>query len=134
LSAGEESRRPSVRISGGGPDKANLIVFEGTLREPDPSEWLTPLIDEVHEQSIAERVKELVLDLRRLSYANAAGWKCFVYWVKRMNQDRRARYRLSILCSHEHQWQEVGMPALRVFGGDRLVIKFFDGDGTTRTK
>jgi hypothetical protein len=123
-----------VRISGGGTDQANLIVLEGTLREPNPGEWLMPLIDELHQQSIVQRVSELVLDLRRLSYANAAGWKCLVYWIKKMNQDRRARYRLSILCSHEHQWQAVGMPALRVFGGDRLVIKFFDGDGTARSE
>jgi hypothetical protein len=101
------------------------VAFEGLMREPHPDAWFVPLIDEAHAKAVAEQLREVVLDIRRLSYANAAAWKCLVYWVKKMQQDRRACYRLRVLCEEAHSWQHVGMPALRVFGGERLVIELY---------
>jgi hypothetical protein len=117
------STRPQVRITDA--ERELIIAFEGLMREPHPDTWFVPLIDEVHGKAVAEQLRELVLDIRRLSYANAAAWKCLVYWVKKMQQDRRAYYRLRVLCEEAHSWQHVGMPALRVFGGDRLVIDVY---------
>jgi hypothetical protein len=106
-------------------DREYTIAFEGLMREAHPDTWFVPLIDEAHGKAVAEQLREIVLDIRRLSYANAAAWKCLVYWVKKMQQDRRAYYRLRVLCEEAHSWQHVGMPALRVFGGDRLVIDLY---------
>jgi len=122
---GHPGTRPQVKINTAGGEYS--VVFEGLMREPHPDTWFVPLINEAHTHAVSDRLREVVLDIRNLSYANAAAWKCLVYWLKRMHQDSRASYRLRILCEQAHSWQHVGMPALRVFGGDRLVIEVFDG-------
>jgi hypothetical protein len=117
------STRPQVRITD--TEHEYVVAFEGLMREPHPDTWFVPLIDEAHGKAVAEQLREVVLDIRKLSYANAAAWKCLVYWVKKMQQDRRAAYRLRVLCEEAHSWQHVGMPALRVFGRERLVIDVY---------
>ena len=122
---GHPATRPEVKISA--TDGAYCVAFAGLMREAHPDTWFVPLINEAHGRAVNDRLREVVLDIRQLSYANAAAWKCLVYWLKRMHQDSRAGYQLRILCEQAHSWQHVGMPALRVFGGERLVIDVYDG-------
>ena len=107
------------------PGRANTIVFEGVLREPNPTEWLCPLIDEIHRQANARELKEIVLDLRPLEYANAAAWKCIVYWVRLLKDPSPSPYKLHLMADEKHRWQQVGMTALRVFGEKRLEITVY---------
>ena len=44
----------------------NLVRIEGELRELRVSEWMLPLIDEIHAAARAERLSEVVLDIRSL--------------------------------------------------------------------
>jgi hypothetical protein len=103
----------------------NVIVFEGVLREPEPAEWLCPLIDELHARANKEAFREIVLDLRLLAYANAAAWKCIVHWVRRLKDPSPSPYRLRILADEKHRWQQIGMTTLRVFGEQRLEITVY---------
>jgi hypothetical protein len=98
------------------------VVLEGVLREPDPAAWLCPLIDDIHARAKEYRARHVALDLRALQYANAAAWKCIVYWLRTLKEDPEAHYQLRVLADEEHRWQKVGMSALRVFGGERLEI------------
>jgi hypothetical protein len=110
------------------PGTSNVIMIEGVLRELDPAQWLTPLIDDIHKQATRARSSEVVLDLRGLAYANAAAWKCIVYWVRLLKEATDAPYRLCILAEEKHRWQQVGMTALRVFGEERLeIVMYRDG-------
>lgn len=126
-----QATRPQVKVDVG-PSQENVVVIEGIMREIDPASWFQPLIDDVHGKLIAGRINNLVVDIRKLSYANAAGWKCFVYWLKKMQEDERAAYRMCILCEETLGWQQVGMSALRVFGGERLLLKVYNGDRRVR--
>ena len=101
-------------------------AFKGVIREADPESWLGPLVDELHGAALRTQVETLEVDLRELEYANAAAWKCFVYWLKRMADDS-AQYHLHFLCNESHRWQQVGMSTLRVFGGDRVQVTYERG-------
>jgi hypothetical protein len=127
MSESQLPTRPSVRVIVNA-DGNNILALEGLMREERPDGWFLPLIDELHERAVAFGLSEIVLDLRRLAYANAAAWKCLVYWLKKMHQDSRSRYQLRILCDEAHHWQQVGMPALRIFGGARLRTTLYRGD------
>ncbi|HEX4459016.1 MAG TPA: hypothetical protein VIA18_13660 [Polyangia bacterium] len=123
--------KPEVRVEVGA-SAENIVVLSGLMREVDPGSWFLPLIDEVHGKLVAARVSNIVVDIRKLTYSNAAGWKCFVYWMKKMQEDERATYRMCILCEETLGWQQVGMSALRIFGGDRLLLKVYNGDKRIR--
>jgi hypothetical protein len=100
-----------------------VVRMAGVMREAEVSSWFNPIIDELHEEAVRARVPEVVLDLRALEYANAALWKCLVVWLKKARDERDPGYSVRILTEPSYQWQQVGMSALRVFGGDRLVVE-----------
>ena len=119
--------RPSVRI--GPAEMQGGLVLEGTLREGEgEGSWLKPLVDDLHRRAIARDVAEVVLDIRRVDYANAAAWKCFVHWLRLAREDPSARYTVKILASATQRWQQLGLPALRAFGGTHLEVHIYDGD------
>jgi hypothetical protein len=103
------------------------VVFKGVIREPDPASWFGPLIDELHASAVRLELATVEVDLRALEYANAAAWKFFVYWLRRIADDH-ARYELHFLCEAAYRWQEVGMSTLRVFGGERVRVTTYRGE------
>jgi hypothetical protein len=119
--------RSSCRIQSS-PDRSNLVVLEGTLREPDQGGWFRDLVVDLHARALRGGFAEVVLDLRAVEYANPAVWKSLVSWFRLLRDDPRATYTIRILCDQDHRWQQVGVPALRVFGHDRLVLEVYRGD------
>jgi hypothetical protein len=114
-----EVRRPTALLSVAG----QAVRISGVLREMDTDQWLSPLFSEVHAQAVEAELPEVVLDLRNLSYANASLWKCIVGWLKLLRHDARGAYSLRVRSDPRHRWQQLGLPALGVFGAERLILE-----------
>jgi hypothetical protein len=112
-------KRPTALLS----VASQTVRISGVLREMQTDEWLSPLLNDVHEQAVAAGLPEVVLDLRDLSYANAALWKCIVDWLKLLRRDTRGSYSLRVRSDPRHRWQQLGLPALGVFGAERLILE-----------
>jgi hypothetical protein len=118
LPAVRVSRPPLlVVVAGGG------MELSGRAADPEVAGWLCPLIDDVHKAAVATEMTKVVLDVRRLEHANAALWRCLVYWVRVLRRDAAARYDLEVLAAPAHGWQIVGMASLRIIGADRLRVQ-----------
>ena len=99
------------------------VELTGIMREAEVASWLAPLFEELHRSAVMSAMRMVVLDLRKLEYANAAVWTCLVRWVKLLREDPESRYTLRVLSEPTFKWQQVGMSALRVFGADRLIVE-----------
>ena len=120
-------QRASVRIAASELDGG--LALEGTLREAEgPGAWLKPLVEDLHRRAVERDLAQVVLDIRGVDYANAAAWKCFVHWLRLAREDPAARYSVCIMASQSQRWQQLGMPALRAFGGHHLEVHLYDGD------
>jgi hypothetical protein len=122
--------RGTARVHLWGGTYENVIRMEGVIREANVDQWLKPLFEEIHEAAVRLKLRELVLDIRPLEYANAAVWRCLVQWIKQMRQLLQA-YRLIIVTDPKRSWQKVGAPALRAFsldgnGIERLIVQQVD--------
>lgn len=106
-----------------GVDVDDRVTIEGIMREPDAEAWLCPLLLQVHQAAVERRVGEVVLDLRRLGYANAALWKCLVYWLRLMRHEHVARYGMRVLTKPGCRWQRVGAEALGKLSADRFIVE-----------
>jgi hypothetical protein len=123
----EPIRRQSIFIGPANADDG--LILQGTLREGEGEAcWLRPLIEELHRRAVERDLAQIVVDIREVEYANAAAWKCFVHWLRLAREDQAARYSLRIVANHQRKWQQLGLPALRAFGGAHLEIQVFDGD------
>lgn len=101
----------------------NVVKIEGVLRDPEVHNWLSPIIEEVHIFAVEHGLSEVVLDIHKLEYANAAAWRCFVQWLHFIHRDPNAKYQLRIRSQPAYQWQTVGMSTLRIFGKDHLIVE-----------
>ncbi len=112
---------------------SNVVRMQGVMREENVGVWLLPMVSEIHNAALREGLREVVLDIRVLEYANAALWRCLVHWVKLVRQERRA-YKLRVLCDSTRSWQQIGVPSLRTFclgaGGDERLILETEGPPT----
>jgi hypothetical protein len=104
-------------------DAGVMLRISGSLREANVGEWLMPLIDQIHADSMAAGTSEVIVDIRHLVYANAAMWTCLVGWLRILRRDKQARYNLRIRSEPGYRWQQVGIPMLVVFGADRLIVE-----------
>lgn len=100
----------------------NVIVIGGVLRGVADDEWLMRAIVRIHETAAEEGLREVVVDLRALSHANASCWKCFVNWC-RLLREVPDGYVLKLRISRVYTWQTVGTSALRVFGDERITVE-----------
>lgn len=104
-----------VDICGG---RGEIVRLTGVIRDANVEGWFAPLISTIHTRAITTPLREVVLDIRDLEYANAAFWRCMVRWLKRIQSTSPAPYRLRVLCNLRRTWQAVALPTLRVFGVD----------------
>ena len=102
---------------------SNIVHIEGILREPDVQVWLSPIIESVHRSAVRAALAEVILDIRKLEYANAAAWRCLVQWLHLIHRDVKANYTLRIRSQPAYRWQVVGMSTLRIFGDEHLIIE-----------
>jgi hypothetical protein len=100
----------------------SALIFRGVLRDADVGKWLQPIIDRVHADALLRGTNEITVDICDVEYANASAWKCFVYWLRLLSDDKNASYRLRLVCDKRRHWQNVGVPFLRVFGSERLSL------------
>ena len=104
-----EKATAEIRI---GLDEPCAVAFEGILREREDS-WLNAFVDELHGAAMAARLAEVVLDLRKLRYANAAFLKALLRWHK-IAREGEHRYELKMKVDPGQRWQLMGLPALRL--------------------
>lgn len=114
--------RGTVAVSVGEGARRNEVVVVGAVREAGSGVWLDPILEAVHREAIERDLTEVVLDIRALEYASSGMWQSVVNWMRRLREDRRARYNVRVLSDPTHRWQTVGMSSLRVFGADRLIV------------
>lgn len=105
-----------------GTSAPNVIEIRGVLREPDVGTWMMPFIEEVHAAALAQGLGEVQLDIRGLTYANATFWRCLLGWLKLARDAPEGSYTLHILTDPGQRWQLMGMPSLRLFGKQKLVV------------
>lgn len=118
----QDIHRDNVRVivADEGP---NVVLLTGVLRQVDDRDWLAQLIGEWHEAAVAAECPEIVLDLRELEYANSAVWKCLTNWVRLIHRDQRAVYCLRIRARAGAHWQQLGLSALQLVGGPRVILQ-----------
>ncbi|MFO0662266.1 MAG: hypothetical protein U0165_20910 [Polyangiaceae bacterium] len=101
----------------------HTIRIRGVIGEPDTTPWLSELLGDVHQDAVASKIPEVVLDIRQLRYANAAWSRALLVWLRRVRENKENTYCIRLLCDPIIRWQKYSVPPLQSFGADRLVIR-----------
>jgi hypothetical protein len=85
---------------------------------------LQKLLDKLHEELTAKRVREVVVDMQATDFICAPCFNELVSWVQRL-QDLpvEQRYRLRIRSNPAIAWQKHGLLALSCFDTDIITVE-----------
>ena len=99
------------------------LRFTGNIDMRDPSSVLSPYYEQVHTEATANKMPEVRLDLRNLTYLNSSGILTLVKWIKRL-QDTPAdqRYKFHIIYSNDITWQRISILTISKMAGDVVQV------------
>ena len=96
-----------------GPDGALLLKFKGNIDQANPGEFMDPLLDQVHERVLANKVPTVLADFTDLQFCNSSGIKALINWVmKQMEMSPESRYPVKFLYSKKVTWQQTSLKAI----------------------
>jgi hypothetical protein len=93
--------------------EGTTVYISGCVNHPSPGMFIEPFISEVHNRTIEQNVKEIVVDITDLRFLNSAGIRELVDWVMKLGSlTEDKKYKIKFLCSNEYQWQESSISTL----------------------
>lgn len=100
------------------------IVFVGAIDDKNPEEYLLPFFDEINNKMVEANLKQLNLDLKKLTFLNSFGIKCFVQLVSKMLKlPENKRYFLRMKIDANSQWQNTSFSLLRTVNKDYIIVE-----------
>jgi hypothetical protein len=105
------------------PEPPARLVMTGTITAREPTRTVQPHLEKVHAQAMASGIKELVVDVRGLTFVNSSAIRVFINWamlVKGEPEDRR--YKIQFLTSRSVTWQRTSLPTLQSLAPDIVGI------------
>lgn len=99
------------------------LVLSGTITAKEPDKVLGGFFRAVHEQVLAEKMKELRVDVCGLTFVNSSAIRLFIDWAIWVSQQPGPTYTLRFVRSPHVTWQRISFPPLAQLAGGRLVLE-----------
>lgn len=100
------------------------VAVAGEIDMQDPSVLLDPVFASVHDGAVAQGLKVVEFDVRKLTFLNSSGIKAIAKWVMKLaGTPADKRYQIKILQNKEITWQATSLQTLTflVPGGVAVV-------------
>lgn len=100
------------------------VAIAGEIDMQDPSVLLDPVFASVHDGAVAQGLKVIEFDVRKLTFLNSSGIKAIAKWVMKLaGTPADKRYQIKILQNKEITWQATSLQTLTflVPGGVAVV-------------
>jgi hypothetical protein len=114
---------PSVSIEITPP---NRMTMRGTITTLGPSQDLSAFFRAVHRAALADRAREVRVDVCGLDFANSSAIRMFVDWATLVRNETAPCYKLRFVTNRRITWQQTSFTALRHMIGDAIAVEPFD--------
>jgi len=99
------------------------LVLSGDIDMRDTTLEFLPCLLKIHDTLVENRVKQLKLDLVKLTFMNSNGIKSLINWVMKLSELPEAdRYTIHVIASSSIAWQESTLPVLCKLFPDHIII------------
>ena len=101
----------------------STVKLSGTLAVAEPRRLVGPFLKAVHEAAQADKLKEVDIDVRELTFVNSSAIRLFVDWVEwiRDLQPDKA-YRLRFHTDRRVTWQRTSFAVLESLAGKAIAV------------
>jgi hypothetical protein len=115
----ESPQLPSLQLAVRSP---NLIVMGGTIAISDPGLVLGGTFRRIHEAALADGLRELVVDVRGLTFVNSSAIRLFVDWSSWVAIAGGGGYLLRFRTDRRITWQRTSFAVLQSLGGKAIAV------------
>lgn len=115
-------KNDKVQIAVDERDGAMVIRFSGNIDDANPGAFLDPALEEIHQQVLAHRLKEVDADFTELSFLNSSGIKSLIKWIMRQTEvPEDQKYKIRFVYSSRITWQQTSLKALTYLAPKTVV-------------
>ena len=100
----------------------NAVTLRGTIAIPDPGLVLGACIRALHEAALSDKLLELSVDVRGLTFVNSSAIRLFVDWSSWVGAARGSGYLLRFRTDRRITWQRTSFAVLQSLGGKAIVV------------
>jgi hypothetical protein len=98
------------------------IKFKGKIDDADPGVFMDPTLEEIHQQIVANGLKEVNADFTDLGFLNSSGIKSLIKWIMRQTElADEQKYKINFLYSSRVTWQQTSLKALTYLAPKTVV-------------
>lgn len=92
--------------------------------ETESMDGLDALLKSIHSVAVANRVEEVIVDMRELEFMNSSCFKTFVSWISALQDaEGGAKYKIRFLSDKKKHWQKRSLNALACFAVDLTAVE-----------
>lgn len=103
-------------------DSGMVIRLKGNIDVADPGPLMDPVLSDIHEQILANGLKEVDADFTELAFLNSSGIKCLIKWIMRQTEVPEAqKYKIRFIYSNRVTWQQTSLKALTYLAPQTVV-------------
>src|SRR5438046_1541437 len=102
-------RLDTLHVQLGDPSR---LVLSGTITSPDLQHEVGPFLRAIHEAALAHGLREVSVDVKALTFVNAAAIRLLIDWATRVMASAGGAYRLQFRVNPDIAWQAVSFRAL----------------------
>jgi hypothetical protein len=115
-------KNDKVQITVDEREGATVIRFAGNIDDANPGAFLDPTLEEIHQQVLAHRLKEVDADFTELSFLNSSGIKSLIKWIMRQTElPDDQKYKIRFVYSSRITWQQTSLKALTYLAPKTVV-------------
>jgi hypothetical protein len=98
------------------------VVMRGTIAISDPGLALGACFRGLHEAALSDKLGELRVDVRQLTFVNSSAIRLFVDWSSWVAVAGGAGYLLRFCTDRRITWQRTSFAVLQSLGGKAIVL------------
>jgi hypothetical protein len=100
----------------------NEVTMRGTIAIADPGPALGGFLRALHEAALADELREVVADVRQLTFVNSSAIRLFVDWATWLSRHQGPRYMLRFRTDRRVTWQRTSFTVLQSMTGKAVIV------------
>lgn len=114
-------------IEGGVSLKAEgeTVTIEGSIDCAKPGEFMSPFLNEIHNQTVKNGINELKIDFRKLSFLNSSAISEFTDLILRVEElPTTQQYKIRFICDIDnYAWQKNSIATMMMLNDELISME-----------
>jgi len=102
----------------------SLLYLSGVLAQSEPGKLVGPFFEDLHRAVVADGLREIIVDVRQLTFVNSSAIRLFVDWAARLRASSETEaYVIRFRTDRRITWQRTSFLVLQSLAPRQIIIE-----------